>query len=179
MWGIILKCLKSCILHLVIRQECDGVVSQSKLCLKGLLKPYKAVFQVLWVPGNLPFSLRAVTDPVISSFLPCEERPLCEDGWCHTKPIRSWGSAHLSFLTWKWHANSQCCTSEATQSCPTLCDPMDCSPTGSSVRGIFQARVLEWVAISFSRGSSQPRDWTQVSCIAGRRFTVWATWEAK
>ena len=48
--------------------------------------------------------------------------------------------------------------SEVAQSCPTLCDPMDCSPPGSSVHGIFQARVLEWVAISFSRGSSQPRD---------------------
>ena len=58
------------------------------------------------------------------------------------------------------------------QSCPTLCDPMDCSPPGSSVYGIFQARVLEWVAISFSRGSSQPRDRTQVPCTAGRRFTV-------
>ena len=65
--------------------------------------------------------------------------------------------------------------SEVAQSCLTLCDPMDCSPPGSSVHGIFQARVLEWVAISFSRGSSQPRDRTQVSRIAGRHFTVWAT----
>ena len=53
--------------------------------------------------------------------------------------------------------------SEVTQSCPTLCDPMDCSPSGSSVHGIFQAIVLEWIAISFSRGSSQPRDRTQGS----------------
>ena len=69
--------------------------------------------------------------------------------------------------------------SEVAQSqCPTLCDPMDCSLPGSSVYGIFQARVLEWVAISFSRGSSQPRDRTQVSCTAGRYFTVWATREA-
>ena len=50
---------------------------------------------------------------------------------------------------------------------------------GFSVHGIFQARVLEWGAISFSRGSSWPRDWTQVSCIAGRRFTLWATREAQ
>ena len=63
------------------------------------------------------------------------------------------------------------------QSCPTLCDPMDCSPPGSSVHEIFQARILEWVAISFSRGSSQPRDWTRVSCTAGRFFTDWATRE--
>ena len=63
--------------------------------------------------------------------------------------------------------------SEITQSYPTLCYPMDCSLSGSSVRGIFQARVLEWIAIFFSRGSSQPRNWTQVSRIAGRHFTVW------
>ena len=54
-------------------------------------------------------------------------------------------------------------SSQVTQSCPTLCDPMDCSPPGSSVHGIFQARVLEWVAISFSRRSSRPRNRTQVS----------------
>ena len=59
----------------------------------------------------------------------------------------------------------------------TLCDPMDCSLPGSSVYGIFQARILEWVAISFSRRSSQPRDWNRVSRIVGRRFTTWATRE--
>ena len=67
---------------------------------------------------------------------------------------------------------------KVAQSCPTLCDPMDCSPPGSSIHGILQARILEWVAGPFSRGSSQPRDWTQVSHIAGRFFTIWATREA-
>ena len=67
--------------------------------------------------------------------------------------------------------------SEAAQSCPTLCNPMDCSLPGSSVPGILQAGILGWVAISFSRRSSQPRDRTWVSCIAGRRFTIWATRE--
>ena len=62
--------------------------------------------------------------------------------------------------------------SEVSQSCLTLCDPLDCSLPGFSVHGIFQARVLEWVSISFSRGSSQPRDQTQVSCIAGRHFIL-------
>ena len=62
------------------------------------------------------------------------------------------------------------------QSCPTLCDPMDCSPTVSSVQGIVQARILEWIAIPFfSRGSFQPRDQTLVYCIAGKLFTIWAT----
>ena len=67
--------------------------------------------------------------------------------------------------------------SEVAQSCPTLCNPMDCrSIPCSSVHGILQARILEWVAISFSRGSSWPRDRTWVTCIVGRRFIVWATW---
>ena len=69
------------------------------------------------------------------------------------------------------------CESEAAQSCPTLCNPMDCSPPSSSVHGIFQAILLEWIAISFSRGSSRPRDQTQVSCIVDGRFTVWDTRE--
>ena len=73
------------------------------------------------------------------------------------------------------------CESESeslvAQSCPTLCYPMDCSLPGSSVHGIFQATVLERVAISFSRGASQPRGRTQVSHIVGRHFTIWATRE--
>ena len=66
----------------------------------------------------------------------------------------------------------------AAQSCPTLCDLMDCSPPGSSVHGVLQTRILKWVAILFSRGYSQLRDLSRVSCIAGRFFTVWATREA-
>ena len=65
--------------------------------------------------------------------------------------------------------------------CLTLCNPMDCSPPGSSVHGIFQARILEWVTISSSRGSSQPRDRTLVTCVSciGRRILYHcATWEA-
>ena len=55
---------------------------------------------------------------------------------------------------------------------------MDCSPPGASLHGIPQARILKWVAIPLSRGSSSPRDWTQVSCIAGGLFMYWATREA-
>ena len=75
---------------------------------------------------------------------------------------------HWTYIYW----------SELAQSCPTLCDPMDSSQPSSSAHGIFQARILEWVVISFSRGSSWPRDRTQVSHIVGRSFTVWATREA-
>ena len=67
---------------------------------------------------------------------------------------------------------------EVTQSCPTLCDPTDCSPPSSSGHGILQATVLEWVGISFSRGSSQPRDQTGVSHIAGKLLTIWTTRES-
>ena len=85
-----------------------------------------------------------------------EEKGMTEDemvGWHH------WLNGHEV----KW--------SEIVQSCPTLCNPMDCSLPGSSVHRIFQARVLEWIAISFARGSSRPRNWTRVSHIAGRRLS--------
>ena len=62
-----------------------------------------------------------------------------------------------------------------TQVCPTLWNPMDCSPPGSSVQAIFQTRILEWIAIPFSKRSSWPRDQTWVSCFVGRLFTIWAT----
>ena len=79
---------------------------------------------------------------------------------------------HITCFNWVyslWLTDRQ-----VAQSCPTLCDPIDCSLPGSSAHGILQARVLEWVAVSFSRRSSQPRDRTWVSRIAGRHFTIWA-----
>ena len=65
------------------------------------------------------------------------------------------------------------------KSCPTLCDPMDCSPSGSFVHRILQAKILEWVAIPFSRESSWPRDQTHVSCIGRWILYCWATREAQ
>ena len=65
-----------------------------------------------------------------------------------------------------------CTYYQSLQSCPTLCDPMDCRPPGSSVHGILQARILEWVVMPFSRGSSPLRDWTHVSCT-GRWILYW------
>ena len=76
---------------------------------------------------------------------------------------------HLPWSEVKW--------SDVAQSCPTLCDLMNCRLPDFSIHGIFQAIVLEWIAISFSRGSSQPRDRTWVSCIVDRHFTVWVTRE--
>ena len=73
---------------------------------------------------------------------------------------------------------SACGHAKSFQLCPAFCVPMGCRPPGSSVHGILQAGIVEWVAMPFSRGSSQPRVWIWASCIIGRFFTVWATREA-
>ena len=87
-------------------------------------------------------------------------------------PLTTPGKPHVCvcMYVYRWCAKS-------LQSCLTLCGLMDCSPPGSSVPGILQARILEQLAIPFSRGSSRPRE-TWVFLIAGRFFTIWATWEA-
>ena len=108
------------------------------------------------------------------------------------KSIQKTASRHFgSFTTEKYCALRSLCTSlkaplcrrsKSLQSCPTLCDLMDCSPPGSSVHGILQARTLECIAISFSRRSSQPRDWEDfflfLSSIAGGFFAFWITRES-
>ena len=83
------------------------------------------------------------------------------------------------FLFLSLHLLGSPSESEVAPSCPTLCNSMACSLPGFSVHGIFQARILEWVTISFSRRSSRSRDWIWVSRIIGRRFTVWATKEVQ
>ena len=69
------------------------------------------------------------------------------------------------------------CVCSVAQLCLTLCDPIDCSSTATSVHGILQTRILEWVPIPFSRGSSRPRDWTHISCSGRRILYHWATWQ--
>ena len=96
--------------------------------------------------------------------------------WSSPPRDQTWVSCSAGRFFASW-ATREVKWTEVAQPCLTLCDPMDCSLPGSSVDGIFQARILEWVAISFSRRSSWPRDWTQDSCIVGRCFTVWATRE--
>ena len=100
--------------------------------------------------------------------------------FCLVNNFRPWET--LTFIWYLYHyvfnTISRDKQSEVTQSCPTLCDPVDCSPPGSSLHGILQARTLEWVSIFFSMGSSQPRDGTRVFHISGRRFNLWATREA-
>ena len=110
---------------------------------------------------------------------PTARTQLCE--WGHPEipriiwvvsAITTWNiDRHASWTEWIWI--------HFAQSCLTLRDPMDCSLPGSSVHGSLQARIQEWVASPFSRGSSQPRDWTLVSPITGRFFTVWVSREAQ
>ena len=75
-------------------------------------------------------------------------------------------------ITKRYVLKNHCSLSEVAQSCPTLCDPMDCRPPGSCVHEVFQAEILEWVVISYSRVTSRPRDWTPISCgsCIGRRI---------
>ena len=84
----------------------------------------------------------------------------------------------MLFFQMFWHIIIQKVKLLVSQLCLTLCNPMDCSLSDSSVHGILQAIILEWVAIPFSRGSSPPRDQTWVSCTADKFCTVWATREA-
>ena len=95
---------------------------------------------------------------------------------CKSRKSRNtWSSRQIWPWSSEWSSKEK--KSEIAQACPTVCDPLDCSLPGSSVLGIFKARILEWVCISFSRRSSRPRGWTWVSHIVGRCFTVWATRE--
>ena len=87
--------------------------------------------------------------------------------------LSKWTTFKICFVTIKTYLFRE------SVSCSVVSDPMDCSLPGSSVHGILQARILEVVASPFSRGFSQPRDRTWVSCIAGRFFTSWVTRKAQ
>ena len=116
--------------------------------------------------GAVPVLLVVVYMP----FCSCQITRLFEGSYHFSLQHPAWCLIVISLTTFKW--------SGVPRSCLTLCDPVDCSLLGSSLHEILQAKILEWVAISFSRGSSWPRDRTQISHIAGRRFTLWATREA-
>ena len=155
----------------------------SEICLRKI--PSEILQQLLYIQI---FKLEPFNNMNICSIhIRCEwscSLPCISDCWCSLNSITSHPVSSLSqwlflpgslsaspymsaaaLVWWPSHVNS--------------CDPMDDSPPGSTVHGILLARILEWVAISFSRGSSQPRNQTQVSCIAGRFFTHWAVMEVQ
>ena len=143
-----------------------------------------------WIPGSgrsagegigypLQYSWASLVAQLVKNLPTMWETWVRSLGW--EDPLEKGKATHFSILAWRisWNVcivfiHSMCVRPESLQSCPTACDPMDCSPPGSSVHGILQARILEWVAMPSSRGSSRPRDQT---CIV-RRFTTGASLEA-
>ena len=134
-------------------------LSSEKLLVDNIKFIKKSILYVCWRSClRILFNIECQADPSNQLDLAHEGKPICHSG---QQPRQ------LSLIR-----NEQLGFQKLMQGIP-----MDCSLPGSSVHGIFQARILEWAAISFSRGSSWPRDRTQVSRIIGRRFTVWATRE--
>ena len=151
---------------LILHQECFSL-SFSTLCL-SIISFIKfcllEAFSESWVIYHAPLSL------FISILTPC----LFVLNTYHNPWLLVWLLLSTR-LSAKWKGDCVpyspfCVHAKLLQSCPTLCDPMDCSPPGSSIHGILQARILEWVAIPFSRGSSPPRDQTHISYVNGIGF---------
>ena len=112
-----------------------------------------------------------------SAFHPHPQSRVSLCGLCKSSVMSQWlwETRKSGVFICLWDFFSRDCVCVCVCVCSVVSNSTDCSLPGSFVHGILQARILEWVAIPFSRGSSQPRDWTQVSCIAGRFFTIWAT----
>ena len=137
-----------------------------KIDLTGVSDPHvsQSYIQSCWLGG-----IYKVLSTFVSLHL-CVRRSCQKNNKCF---IQSWG-----VTVWRIHSSHVRACSVA-KSCLTLCDPMVCSTPGSSDRGILQAKILEWVTISFSRRSSWPRDRTCISCISKWTLYHWATWEAE
>ena len=143
--------------------------------------------QVYVIAGGFLYQLSYQGSPDLKKFRPPSSLP-SPSLW--VVPVHQPQASSIVHRTWtgnSFHTWYFTCFNAILPNLPTLalshyvwlfCNPMDCSLPGSFVHGISLARIPEWVAISFSRGSSQPRDWTQVSRITGRHLTVWATREA-
>ena len=147
----------------------------SRVCQKSGKAEYKGQ-QTLFLGGTCSGNTRGkpwdLTPPCPSDLC---RMTLSRVGFLTLAPGRpKYGKKKVSQVSHRW-TGKQCNITRHAQSCSTLCNPMNCSPPGSSVHGILQAKLLEWVAISSSKGFSWPRYWTHVSCIsctAGEFFTA-------
>ena len=122
----------------------------------------------LWSGFDPAFFEEGITWEKVENSHFCHHISVSTDSWSELQTQDSWALTCLDTCLYCLKVKVR-----GAQSRSTPYDPMDCSSPGSTVRGISQARILDWVAISFSRGSSWPRDLTHVSLIAGRFFTVW------
>ena len=142
---------------------------------KILLKRFFTLFGNLpWLTGITKYILSTPWEPTMCRLThsTSEKKWICFKNMVFLSPLSG-----RENTTNGYNARQSVCL--AAQSCPTLCDPIDCSPPGSFVQGILQARILDRVAMPSSRGSPQPRDQTQVSHIVGGSFNIWATREAQ
>ena len=148
-----------CFMHALVAQLCPTLCDPIDCSLSGFSVHEILQARILeWADISSFRGSSWPRDWTWASYVSCMGRPIL----CH------WTS---------WEIGPTAMKVLFTQSCPTLCDPMDCSPPDSSVYGILQAGILKWITIPFSKGSSLPRDQTQASCTAGRFFTIWATRE--
>ena len=153
----------------VYHDEEEPLLEKSHIARKTSTAKYKQVTHTHTLHGSHTESKQPNNET--------SERQQC--GFEHWLESGSWGS-NLSSNSGFWLGGSYLTSVPElpslqvsfAQSCPTLWDSINCSPPASCVHALFQARMLEWVAIFFSRASSRPRDWTQVSCIAGRSCTT-------
>ena len=151
--------------------------SKTKRAFKAGESASKPPFPLVQAHGSFPLVSTHSLPSLPPSLPPSPPRSL------HLSPPPSWQPRGCFIVTFAFisfspkaiplevyptpnHQLPNCCCCLVAKSRPTLCGPMDCNPPGSSVHGICQARILEWVAISFSRGSSQPKDRTHISCVS-------------
>ena len=136
----------------------------ASLFIKCSSECYVSIQLHSWVPKQLILSNSCFGEKISSLIFLLHCLPWHHFPPYHLKQDFEWVMTPLLYC-------SACACAQLLQSCPTLCSPMDLRLLGSSVHRIFLARILEWVAVPFPRGSSQPRDWTCVSWIAGGLFT--------